>query len=1026
MAVEYVFNENELELVALRWLEEVGYTSVSAKELEDSGMSKRKDYKEVVLKDRLQEALVAINPNVSIEVIDEAIKKITVPEHPNMEVNNQTFHKYITDGIEIPTRENNRNVTKRILLFDFEEPRNNDFLAVNQFYVEENNQRKRTDIILFINGLPLVLFELKNVTDEAVGTTDAYNQLQTYKQEIPSLLTFNEFMVASDGVHAKVGTLSSNEERFMVWRTIDGHMENGTASSQLEVLIKGMCNPEVLLDLIHHFILFKSDGDKTIKILAAYHQYHAVNRAVEEAKRAVSSEGDNKIGVIWHTQGSGKSLSMVFYTGKLVQELNNPTIVVLTDRNDLDDQLFLTFSQSSDLLRQTPKQANDGDELKELLSVNAGGVIFSTMQKFSPDSGNKMDVLTDRRNVIVMADEAHRSQYGFSADINDTDGTIKYGYAKYLRDALPNASYIGFTGTPISSADKSTNAVFGDYIDVYDMTQSVEDGATVKIYYESRIIPVSLPEGLDIDELVEGIVEGQEDTIASKSKAKWSRVEAITGAQPRLEKLAKDFVNHFETRQEASFGKSMIVAMSRRIAIDLYKEIIKLRPEWHSDDDDKGKIKIVMTGSSSDPKEWQPFIGNKSRRDKLATRMKNDSDELQIVIVRDMWLTGFDVPSMNTMYIDKPMQGHNLMQAIARVNRVFKDKTGGLVVDYIGIAPKLKSALQEYTPSDQAQAGIDTEIAVNLVKEKYDLITNTILDKFDYSDFNSPDYVEKLRVITNAANYILGLDDKEEVKRFKDLVTEITRAYALCVTEEEVQQYNAEIAFFKAVKVYLIKLNFVDGVKSSQQIDEELKQLIAKSVVTEDIVDIYESLGLEKAELSILSDSFLEEIKAMPQKNLALQLLENLLAGKVKSIQRTNIVQAKKYSDLLQQSINKYNIRGIDSEMAIRELIELAKNMKNMKEEGEELGLVMEEKAFYDIISKESDASDEILKSISIDIAKTINENMTLDWTKRASEKAGMRVEVKRLLRKHQFKASPETIQLVIEQAESMAGNLTE
>ena len=1023
---EYQFNENELELVALRWLKEVGYTSVSAKELEDSGMSKRDDYKEVVLKDRLQEALVALNPDVSIEVIDEAIKKITVPEHPNMEVNNQTFHKYITDGIEVPARENNRNVTKRILLFDFEEPRNNDFLAVNQFYVEENNQRKRTDIILFINGLPLVLFELKNVTDEAVGTTDAYNQLQTYKQEIPSLLTFNEFMVASDGVHAKVGTLSSNEERFMVWRTIDGHMENGTASSQLEVLIKGMCNPEVLLDLIHHFILFKTDSDKTIKILAAYHQYHAVNRAVEEAKRAVSSEGDNKIGVIWHTQGSGKSLSMVFYTGKLVKELNNPTIVVLTDRNDLDDQLFLTFSQSSDLLRQTPKQANDGEELKELLSVNAGGVIFSTMQKFSPDSGNKMDVLTDRRNVIVMADEAHRSQYGFSAEIKDTDGTIKYGYAKYLRDALPNASYIGFTGTPISSADKSTNAVFGEYIDVYDMTQSVEDGATVKIYYESRIIPVSLPEGLEIDDLVEEIVEGQEDTIASKSKAKWSRVEAITGAQPRLEKLAKDFVTHFETRQEASFGKSMIVAMSRRIAIELYQEIIKLRPEWHSDDDDKGKIKIVMTGSSSDPKEWQPFIGNKTRRDKLATRMKDDSDELQIVIVRDMWLTGFDVPSMNTMYIDKPMQGHNLMQAIARVNRVFKDKTGGLVVDYIGIAPKLKSALQEYTPSDQAQAGIDTEIAVNLVKEKYDLITNTILDKFDYSDFNSPDYVEKLRVITNAANYILGLDDKEEVKRFKDLVTEITRAYALCVTEEEVQQYNAEIAFFKAVKVYLIKLNFVDGVKSSQQIDEELKQLISKSVVTEDIVDIYESLGLEKAELSILSDSFLEEIKAMPQKNLALQLLENLLAGKVKSIQRTNIVQAKKYSDLLQHSINKYNIRGIDSEMAIRELIELAKNMKNMKEEGEELGLVMEEKAFYDIISKESDASDEILKSISIDIAKTINENMTLDWTQRASEKARMRVEVKQLLRKHQFKTSPETIKLVIEQAESMAGNLAE
>ncbi len=1024
MAEEYSFNENELELVALRWLEEVGYTSVSAKELEDSGMSKRKDYKEVVLMDRLKEALVTINPELSMAVIDEAIKTITVHKHPDMAVNNQTFHRYITDGIEIPTREDNRNVTKRILLFDFNEPRNNDFLAVNQFIVEEGNQRKRTDIILFVNGLPIVLFELKNATDEAVGISDAYNQLQTYKQEIPSLLTFNEFMVASDGVQAKVGTLSSNEERFMVWRTIDGKVEHGTASSQLEVLIKGMCNPEVLLDLLHHFILFKTDGDKTIKILAAYHQYHAVNRAVEEAKRAVSTEGDNKIGVVWHTQGSGKSLSMVFYTGKLVQELNNPTVVVLTDRNDLDDQLFLTFSQSSDLLRQTPKQANDGDELKELLSVNAGGIVFSTMQKFAPKEGNQMDVLTDRRNVIVMADEAHRSQYGFSADVNAKDGSIKYGYAKYLRDALPNASYIGFTGTPISSADKSTKAVFGDYIDVYDMTQAVEDGATVKIYYESRIIPVSLPDGLDIDDLVEDIVEGQEDDVASKTKAKWSRIEAITGSQPRLEKLAQDFVKHFETRQEASFGKSMIVTMSRRIAIDLYQEIIKLRPDWHSDDDDKGKIKIVMTGSSSDPDYWQPFIGSKTRRDKLAKRMKDDSDELQIVIVRDMWLTGFDVPSMNTMYIDKPMQGHNLMQAIARVNRVFKDKTGGLIVDYIGIAPNLKNALQEYTPNDQKQAGIDTQVAVNLVKEKYDLITNTILDKFDYSDFNSTDYTKKLQVITNAANYILGLDDVEDVKRFKDLVTEITRAYALCVTEEEVQQYNAEIAFFKAVKVYLIKLNFVDGVKSPQQIDEELKQLISKSVVTEDIVDIYDSLGLEKAELSILSDKFLEEIKEMPQKNLALQLLENLLAGKIKSIQKTNVVQAEKYSELLKKSINKYNTRGITSEIAIRELIELAKDMKTMKEEGEELGLTVEEKAFYDVISKNSDEDEQVLKDIAVGIAKTIEENMTIDWTKRSSEKARMRVEIKRFLRKNKFKTDLETIDLVITQAELMAENL--
>jgi type I restriction enzyme, R subunit len=1030
----YSFNEDELEHATLDWLEELGYEVTSGPELAYDGVSpERPDYSTVFLEGRLTDALSHINKNVKIEEIEEAVRKITIPQHPNLLINNRSFHKLITDGVDIEVREEDgRNITKKLWLFDFEHPEKNDFLVVNQFTIIEGSSNKRPDVILFVNGLPLVVFELKSSTDEKVGISQGYNQLQTYKKTIPSLFQYNAFMVTSDGINARAGTLTSNEERFMMWRTIDGETIAPNTIPQLEVMIKGMCRPSVLLDLIRHFILFQTDGEDTFKILAAYHQYHAVNKAVEEAKRAASEDGDRKIGVIWHTQGSGKSLSMVFYTGKLVLEINNPTIVVLTDRNDLDDQLFATFSQSSELLRQSPKQADKRSDLKQLLSVESGGIIFTTMQKFSPEEGsNTMEALTERKNVIVMADEAHRSQYGFQAQMqrSTSEAHVKYGFAKHLRDALPNASYVGFTGTPVEATDKNTPAVFGNYIDIYDMTQAVEDGATVKIFYESRIVKLDLPEGLEIDGEYDEITEYQEVDEREKLKTKWSRLEALAGANERVKRVANDIVNHFETRQEAIFGKGMVVVMSRRIAIDLYKEIIKLRPEWHSDDDDKGVIKIVMTGSSSDPEDWQGFIGNKRRREYLAKRMKDTSDELKIVLVRDMWLTGFDVPSMHTMYIDKPMKGHNLMQAIARVNRVFRDKPGGLIVDYIGIADSLKEALKQYTESDRDNAGVDTSVALDLMLEKYELI-QSMLYKHDYSHFDSERPTERMKAIIETVDFVIGLGE-EQKKSFLRLVTELSKAFALCSTEDEAQELNAEIGFFKAVKSGIIKLLPDEAKKkTSSQLDAQINQLISKSVISDEVVDIYSSLGLENPDISILSEQFLADVRALPQKNLAVELLNRLLQGKVKSVQRTNLVQAKKFSDLLSNAINKYNKRAIETSKVIEELIELAKEMNDSYKRGEETGLIKEEIAFYDALASHHTAEevmgDDILKAIAHELSKAIKENMSIDWNLRESARAKMRITVRRLLKKYGYPPDLQkmAVETVVKQAELMAGNI--
>lgn len=1030
-----LFNESYLEEACFEWLEEIGYDVVSGPDIAPDGQfPERASYRDVVLEGRLRDALVRINPNLSMSVIDEAVQRIIANTSPNIVVNNRDFHRLITDGVDVQTMSDDGvNPTVKVYVFDNENVHNNDFAAISQFTIIQDNVNKRPDVILFVNGLPLVVIELKNTSNEDVSISSAYHQLQTYKDKISSLFRFNEIMIISDGVNARVGSLTANEERFMKWRTVDGQNKAEQNVMELEVMIKGMLTPERLLDIVKHFVLFQTDGEQVYKILAAYHQYFAVNKAVEKAKIASQSDGDKKIGVVWHTQGSGKSLSMVFYAAKLVKELNNPTIVVLTDRNDLDGQLYDTFSKSQEILRNSPKQAESSDHLRELLNVEAGGIVFSTLQKFSPDADGKMPALTERDNVIVMADEAHRSQYGFGAHLSrakDSEGEVKYGFAKYVRDALPNASFVGFTGTPVEMTDKNTPAVFGDYIDIYDMTQAVEDGATVKIYYESRIIPLVLPEDINIDDDYEDITEDQEDTMKDKLKSKWSRIEAVAGSGSRLEKLAQDMVTHFEERLEGMDGKAMAVVMSRRIAVNLYNEIIKLRPEWHSEDDDKGVIKVVMTGSSSDPEEMQPFVKSKKVRKLYERRMKDVNDPLKIVIVRDMWLTGFDVPSMHTMYVDKPMQGHNLMQAIARVNRVFKDKPGGLIVDYIGIADNLKEALKQYTDKDKGNTGINTEIVADLMMEKYQLVKE-MLHGHDYSRFNSEKASIRMQTLINTMDYVIGLGESEK-KRYLNTVTELAKAYALCATTDEAQAINDEIAFFKAVKATIVKqLGKGSGRKTGDQLDYELNQLISKSVISEDVIDIYKELGIDNPELSILSDKFLEDVQALPQKNLAIALLDRLLAGKVKSIERVNLIQARKFSEMLNDSLNRYNKRTIETSKVIEELIILAKEMDAAHKRGEHTGMIREEVAFYDALASHETAEqvlgDEVLKAIAHELTKSIKDNMSIDWNLRENARAKMRVTVKRLLKKYGYPPDLQKIAIdtVIEQAELMAEQIS-
>jgi type I restriction enzyme R subunit len=1044
MAVK-VFFESDVEEATLEWFQELGYQTEFGPSIAPEGpYPERASYTDVVLIERLKESLFRLNKSLPKTAIEDAIRQVTIPKQIALIENNRAFHKMITDGVDVSFHDQTgRLVHSQVRLFDFNEPTNNDYLVVNQFTVVESRVEKRPDVVVFVNGLPLVVFELKTASDENISIKSAFRQVKNYQQSISSLFVYNSFNVISDGLHAKAGTITSDEDRYMTWRTTDGKEIAPTTIPQLETLIKGMFDKKRFLDIIKQYVLFQKHESGYIKILAGYHQYHAVNTALEKTYEATSAHGDRRIGVIWHTQGSGKSLSMVFYAGKLVisQELSNPTIVIITDRNDLDDQLFLTFSKSSDLLRSIPDQAASREHLKELLNGrDSGGIIFTTIQKFSPDDNGNVTALTNRKNVIVLADEAHRSQYGFSAKVvkSQDEAFEKYGYAKYLRDSLPNASYIGFTGTPIETTDKNTRAVFGDYIDIYDMSRAVEDKTTVKIFYESRIAQIDFTEEYDlIDENYDEITEYQEETQKEGLKRKWARLEAIVGSTSRIKTIAKDIVEHFEKRQETMetpVGKAMIVAMSRRIAVELYDAIVEIRPQWHSNDLLKGKIKVVMTGSSSDPQEWQKHIGTKQTRETLSERMKDNNDELELVIVRDMWLTGFDVPSMHTMYVDKPMQGHNLMQAIARVNRVFKEKQGGLVVDYIGIADQLKKALMQYTDNDREQVGVDTALAVSVMLEKLDVVRD-ILHQHDYSRYFGDRYSEKLQVIMETIDYVIGLRE-ERKNEFLKFVSELSKAYTLCSTTEEAEKHNVEIGFFKSVRAGIIKLSTETTKKKSvDQLDRELNQLISKSLKSDKVIDIMAEIGLSKPDISILSEEFLEEFKKMEHKNVAIELLKRLIKGKLKMIARKTIVQSRQFSELLEDALAKYQSRLIDSTVVIQELIELAKDITKAAEAGKESGLTEDEYAFYEALSSNMTAKEvmgtDILKEIAIELTKKIKSSTTIDWNIRDSVRAKIRFEIKVLLKKYNYPPDDpkdpnnydKSVQLIMEQTELVCEN---
>ena len=1057
------FTEDFLEQAVIEILQEMEYEYVFGPEIgHDGEYPERDDYREVILKQRLKDALFTLNRHLPEDALEDAYRQIISFNSPSLNENNKQFHKLLVEGIDVSFHQDGQIKTEKAMVLDFNQPDRNSFIVVNQFTIIEKEER-RPDVLIFVNGLPLVVIELKSASDENVSIEQAYNQIQTYKNDIPSLFRYNAFSIISDGINAKAGTITSNEERFMNWRTVDGINIEPLDVPQYEVAIRGMLDKKRLVDIIQNFILFQEskeaihdengnkigDNKTIIKIMAAYHQYFAVKKAVESTKQATAKQGDRKIGVVWHTQGSGKSYSMVFYTASLVNELNNPTIVVITDRNDLDEQLYTTFAKSEDILRQTPKQAHirklneeqkkqqAKDHSKELNGLydllndrESGGIIFTTIQKFKPEDG-EMPVLTDRRNVIIMADEAHRSQYGLEASTDNKTGEVKYGYAKYLRDALPNASFIGFTGTPIEFEDKSTPAVFGHYIDVYDMTRAVEDEATVKIFYENRIIKLDTDEEewKKLDDEFEEITEDQEDNDREKYKTKWSRMEAIVGAPNRVKRLARDIVEHYEEKSKTIAGKAMVVCMSRKICVNLYDEIIKIRPEWHSDDLEKGVIKVVMTGSAGDEERLQKHIGGKHRRDALARRVKDTSDELQIVLVRDMWLTGFDVPSMHTMYIDKPMKGHNLMQAIARVNRVFKDKPGGVVVDYIGILENLKKALKQYTDSDRANTAIDKDAAIAVMEEKLEVL-RSMFNTYDYSAYMGTSQAGRIRAITGGMNFVLGLEEKEQ-KDFKQFAIEVAKAHSLCAATEEGKKTALEISYFKAVKASLSKLGEKGAKKKSKkEIEARVNQMLERSIISEDVIDVFDSLGIQRPDVSILSDEFLEEVRHLQHKNLAVEMLRKLLEGNLKVMEKSNLVKSEKFSEKLKKAINKYRNQAITNAEVIEELIKMAHDIKQAKKEEQALGLNSDEIAFYTALTSDEIVKqmmgDETLKKISQELTTAIRNNITIDWSVRKSAQAGMRRIIKRLLKEYDYppKQAKEALEVVMKQAELMCENM--
>jgi type I restriction enzyme R subunit len=1062
--------ESAIEEFALKLLERLGYETVYGPDIAPDGeRPERRHYDDVLLKGRLETALQRVNPELQETMLQTALKETLRVSSPDLLANNEAFHRLLTEGVPVSYQEQGSERGDRVWLIDFDEPLNNDFAVVNQFTVIENHQKKRPDLVLFVNGIPLVVIELKNAADENATVKAAYQQIETYKQTIPCLFAPNAILVISDGLEAKAGSLSAGYTRFMAWKSVDGTAEASHLVSQLETLILGMLNKNTLLDLVRSFIVFEKNKREdaetkvisitTVKKLAAYHQYYAVNAAVASTLRAADMgmglqvrespesyglpgvgkqpNGDKKAGVVWHTQGSGKSLSMVFYTGKIVLAMDNPTILMITDRNDLDDQLFETFAASKQVLRQDPVQAESREQLKNLLKVGSGGVVFSTIQKFQPEEGNVYDLLSDRRNIVVIADEAHRTQYGFKAKTIDEKNDqgevigkkVVYGFAKYLRDALPNATYLGFTGTPIEKTDVNTPAVFGNYVDVYDIAQAVEDGATVRIFYESRLAKVGLSEeGKKLIAELDEELEGEDLSDADKAKAKWTKMEALIGSESRIKNIAKDIVSHFEARQEVFAGKGMVVSMSRRIAAELYEEIIKLRPGWHDADINKGIIKVVMTAASSDGPRLASHHTTKEQRKVLAERMKNDDDPLKLVLVRDMWLTGFDAPSLHTLYIDKPMKGHNLMQAIARVNRVYKDKPGGLVVDYLGIAADLKVALSFY--SDAGGKGDPTllqEKAVQLMLEKLEVVSHMYHD-FDYTCYFEADTFKKLSLILAAEEHILKLENGK--KRYINEVKALSQAFAIAIPHEQAMDVKDEVGFFQAVKARLVKFEGTGEGRSSEEMETTIRQVIDQALVSEKVIDVFDAAGIKKPDISILSEEFLAELKGFKHKNVALEVLKKLLKDELRARAKKNLVQSKSLLEMLENTIKKYHNKILTAVEVMDELIKISQEIVASDDEAKKMDLDDFEYAFYTAVANNSSARElmqhDQLRELAVVLTQRVRENASIDWTIKESVRAKLKVIVKRTLRQYGYPPDMQLLatETVLKQAEMIANEL--
>lgn len=1057
-----MITEDQLEQLCIDWFKETGYQYANGYDIApDGALPERADYRQILLTERLLSQLKVLNPQLPEEALEYAISAVSQPETPILSKNNKLFHQYLLEGVKVEYKENGEDKVDYVRLIDFSSVANNQFLIVNQFTITGTKGNRRPDVLVFINGIPVAVIELKNPATENATIDSAFNQLLTYKEQIPDLFTFNEALVISDGFAAKVGSLTANKERFLPWRTVKDEDDKPVMEYQLETVVRGFFDPELFLDYIHHFVLFEESNGELIKKIAAYHQFHAVRAAVEAtvvaSRKAADGNGieepradyhkkvkpgSGKAGVVWHTQGSGKSISMVCYAGKLMAQpqMNNPTIVVVTDRNDLDGQLFNTFSMASETLKQTPVQAEDRDSLRDILtSKQSGGIVFTTIQKFALLVGEtEHPVLSGRNNIVVVSDEAHRSQYGDKAryvEIKDKEGNVVdskyvYGYSKYMRDALPNASFIGFTGTPISAEDKDTRAVFGDYVSIYDIQDAVEDGATVPIYYESRLAKLDIRQD-DIEKLnadVDEVFEDEEDTAQKeKAKSKWAALEKLVGAEPRMAEVAEDLVNHFETRIATFPGKAMIVCMSREICVHMYNALIALRPDWHDDDPAKGAVKVIMTGSASDKPLLQPHIHNKDTKKSFEKRYKDINDPLQIVIVRDMWLTGFDAPICHTMYVDKPMKGHNLMQAIARVNRVFKDKPGGLVVDYIGIANELKNALKTYADSQgRGKPTHDNHEAFAIMLEKLEII-RALMVGFDYSDYKD----NALKILPGAMNHILGLPNPgngklDGKKRFLDAMLPLSKAFSLCSTLDETAEYKKEIAFFSAIKSAFAK-HSGGKKKSEDEKNSALKQIIDNAIVAGGVVDVFESVGLDKPNVGLLSEEFLDDVRNMKQRHLAVELLEKLLKDDVKAKMQNDVVSEKAYSERILETLRKYHNRAIETAQVIEELIQMAKDMEKDLVQAEELGMNTDEIAFYRaLIQNESavrELGDNNLRNLAKEITEKLRKSTTVDWQKRDSVRARLRNLVRRALRRWKYPPdrSDEAIDLCLKQAEVLS-----